>query len=542
MPNDVATLRTSSRHFKTSSHACMLALEHETVADQVCATSGVIATLTCGVITQAYAKSMINDKEMMESFWGLVEHLLNALLFALGGVVWGGIIANDGIRDGIFNGKEWYVLQAGVPISSVYFAERHSVLPRLFLLSSRIEDRAQEQLGRGYLLELWRTPRRDGYLLAIALDNHVRSVAADEPNRVAETTILFGMIGGIAFLTLCVNGTTSGPLLKKLGLAKSTETREKVLSIFKQNFKKHVVGKFVDLLADERFHGLDRDLIRHHISFLNGLTNDEFEEAIAAADAEANVRKASEQQKESFSDEGTLVTSHSAVELRTVYIEQLKFAYGKQTENGELDGRVEFLAYALQQGLEFTHDAVAKGSELNDWETSQITTPKSLNRAEKVSKSILTLGGQCNKSILADDRAHTVEYKNLRFDVHRAMAFIEAHRLARDQFNQQFKDGEFAEEAEMVMKESDAQVLQAKDMLNSLDEKDVEITATHIFCTIFLNQSAREIESLVTGGFLTEKEASGYIEDIEGQIASVWNCSGDLCKGKHEDVEAKEGV
>jgi NhaP-type Na+/H+ or K+/H+ antiporter len=51
----------------------MLALEHDTVADQVCATSGVIATLTCGVLTQAYAKSMINDKEMMESFWGLVE-------------------------------------------------------------------------------------------------------------------------------------------------------------------------------------------------------------------------------------------------------------------------------------------------------------------------------------------------------------------------------------------------------------------------------------------------------------------------------------
>jgi hypothetical protein len=236
------------------------------------------------------------------------------------------------------------------------------------------------------------------------------------------------------------------------------------------------------------------------------------------------------------------VNSHSAMELRTVYIEQLKFAYGKQTENGELDGRVEFLAYVLQQGLEFTHDAVVKGSKLNDWEMSQIMTPKSLNRAEKVSKSILTLGGHYNKSILADDRAHTVEYKNLRFDVHRAMAFIEAHRLARELFKQQFQDGEFAEEAEMVMKESDAQVLQAKDMLNSLDEKDVEITATHIFCTIFLNQSAREIESLVTGGFLTEKEASGYIEDIEGQIASVWNCSGDLCKGKNEDVEAKVGV
>lgn len=42
-------------------------------ADTVCATSGVIATLTCGVMTQAFGNAMINDPVRMDAFWGLVE-------------------------------------------------------------------------------------------------------------------------------------------------------------------------------------------------------------------------------------------------------------------------------------------------------------------------------------------------------------------------------------------------------------------------------------------------------------------------------------
>ena len=50
---------------------------------------------------------MINDPEMMSAFWGLVEQLLNTLLFALGGLVFGGIISNHGEREGYWTAKEW---------------------------------------------------------------------------------------------------------------------------------------------------------------------------------------------------------------------------------------------------------------------------------------------------------------------------------------------------------------------------------------------------------------------------------------------------
>jgi NhaP-type Na+/H+ or K+/H+ antiporter len=73
------------------------------VAD-VAQTSGIIATLFCGVTARAFGNSMINDQKLMGSFWESVESLLNTLLFTLAGVVWGTIISNE--RDQ-FDTKDW---------------------------------------------------------------------------------------------------------------------------------------------------------------------------------------------------------------------------------------------------------------------------------------------------------------------------------------------------------------------------------------------------------------------------------------------------
>jgi len=47
----------------------------------ICGTSGLIATVVCGIFTKAFGFTLINDPAMMESFWILVEALLNTLLF-----------------------------------------------------------------------------------------------------------------------------------------------------------------------------------------------------------------------------------------------------------------------------------------------------------------------------------------------------------------------------------------------------------------------------------------------------------------------------
>ena len=50
---------------------------------------------------------------------------------------------------------------------------------------------------------------------------------------------LFGFVGGVAFLTLVINGPTSGPLLKTLGLVTPTDTRKNVV----RNYEHHMVRR-----------------------------------------------------------------------------------------------------------------------------------------------------------------------------------------------------------------------------------------------------------------------------------------------------------
>lgn len=74
-----------------------------------------------------------------------------------------------------------------------------------------------------------------GIALAISLDAIVRRVTVNEEldaKYEEQTTKLFGFVGGIALLTLVVNATSAGPMLRKLGLADTSDIREKILVRF----------------------------------------------------------------------------------------------------------------------------------------------------------------------------------------------------------------------------------------------------------------------------------------------------------------------
>lgn len=82
---------------------------------------------------------------------------------------------------------------------------------------------------------------------------------------------LFGMIGGVAFLTLVINGPTSGYLLKKLGLITPTETRDKHIKNCREHMVLFTLKEFVSLLTEERFENVDFAVVKAHIPFLSKL-------------------------------------------------------------------------------------------------------------------------------------------------------------------------------------------------------------------------------------------------------------------------------
>ena len=162
--------------------------------------------------------------KLLEDFLCLLEHLLNTILFALGGIVWGAVVAT-GERLGKWKAIDWAymaMLYAMLHvIRGVLFGMVYPWTSRIGLKSDPKETFFQVYGGlRGAL----------GIALAIALDNEVAALAGGRFETEAElhTTQAFVMVGGIAMMTLVINGITAGPLLRKLGLADSTEARSMI--------------------------------------------------------------------------------------------------------------------------------------------------------------------------------------------------------------------------------------------------------------------------------------------------------------------------
>ena len=210
--------------------------------------SGVISVVLTGITAATFGGGMINSRSLMESFWHLVEHILNTVLFTLGGIVWGNAISNSDDRIAKFHSKDWsFLFLLYLLINVIQFF----LVTVFYPLLSRIGLgwRWEEALFVSY------SGLRGavGIAFAVSLDNEVFSATTEEDVVARDnTSTLFGHVGGIAFLTLWINGTLAGPLLRRLGLAKPTETRERVVKRFETIYYHRMLDDFVHLLTDPR--------------------------------------------------------------------------------------------------------------------------------------------------------------------------------------------------------------------------------------------------------------------------------------------------
>ena len=239
------------------------------VSEVVAGCSGVIAVVTTGIFTKAFAGGLISDWKVMDSFWSLLEHLLNTVIFALGGAVFGSIVIRPQ-----WTGRDWgYLFVLYIFVNLIRFACLFGSYP----LTSRIGLKTTWQET---FFSSWGGLRGAvGITLALALDNIVFTNTEDESVRIV-TTEIFGMVGGIALLTLCINGPLCGPLLKKLGLADSTEQRKHIVKCAEESARRRVLDDFVHLMTDERFFFVDFALVAYHCRFLRGLTAEDLRNAV----------------------------------------------------------------------------------------------------------------------------------------------------------------------------------------------------------------------------------------------------------------------
>lgn len=549
-----------------------------------CRMSGVIAVVVCGIVTRAFGGGLISDQGVMNSFWTLLEHLLNTLLFTLAGVEFGYIIADT---EQEWTGQDWgYLILLYLLVNVIRFV----LLGAFYPLLSRIGTKTNKEET---LFAAWSGLRGAvGITLALGLDSEVRELTTD-PETLILSYKLFGMVAGVAFLTLLINGPVSGLLLLKLGLADSSEARLRIVKAAEEAARRQLLDDFIHLMIDPRFYFVDFSLVVHHCPMLKDITAEELGDAVdnnresvhpnqyqipnldhvlpyipnsenlkrmleltkrdmfLGGGAFANNKVDLEDLPEEDADATEAPAENSAAllkDMRVMFVQLLKASYNAQIRDGELDPREYegFLSYSLLQSLEFAHERATKGNALNDWTLSQIVRTIQLDQTEHFGKLIgVRLYAWLRFKKQSEPHQH-LSYQHLRLEVLRAFSFIDAHLEAQEHLVKEFgkNEGELKLAVQQVLRESKEEVAKARSVLRSKTKKQLRDVISHHLCTILLNKAARYITRLTDSGILLPREATEELEKIEHNMLEVRSCPLSLedHPGRIHVVEEEEQV
>lgn len=518
------------------------------VAEVVCAQSGVLSVVFCGITTKAFASSIINDHLLMDKFWVLVEHLLNTVLFALGGVVWGTVISTrDTSRSKHYDGTDWgylivvYILM--MVIRFLLFGLAFPIISRIGLKSKWKETVFQSFGGlRGAV----------GIALAISLENEVAQQTDEGDQRRVATNQLLGITGGIALLTLFINGILGGPLIKKLKLTRASKERQKIIVRYENSIRRRLLEKLVYLLGEERFECVEYESIQNHIFQLKDITGEELKMAVRTVKevcpvhlyVEPNLsifdNHIEDEELESIkklakpklidhfrsavrriknmncsveiglADDVMSATpkEEELIELRLVFIELLQQVYNDDLAKGEIDTRRGIAMYELQRGIATTKDDAHNGLPIKILENSQ-------TRSRKVFAGI--------RSALANTMGRTAV--NIDYCI-KISSFIHAHKEAKEKFLRQFCHEIMTPAERKVLDEVDSQIKLADErMVYKLTDSNYAIGAKQamslLFLSMLLNDAALIVDQLVSNGLLKQAEGDHYLEEIDHKLENL---------------------
>jgi len=550
------------------------------VAESVLHTSGVLAVVLCGVTTKALGSSLINDVELMTSFWELVEHLLNTLLFAIGGTVWGTIISNVHPRE--FNATDWgYLFVLYVLLVIIRFALVFSFYP----LISRIG--LKSSINEAIFMSYGGLRGAVGIALAVSLDDVVFRATGDTGSEYCMmVTKLFGMVGGIAFLTLFINGSTAGALLKKLGLTKKSEVYEKLSATHYDTLKEKLLDGFVQYLSYPLFDNIDFGIVQHYVPDFQNLEFETLKQTVLKnkrgvpiEDYQApnldNVLPYLDmlgdedmtwcEDLKQFRMKGDYTGGLSSIgdsygasnekaflamqakhgarpetqQYRLFFLELVRSAYARYVDLGYI-GRNAFLHISLDQGLDFAVDAVNQGHALRDWEASNLVDQRYTNALYHF-YTILTNPFLRMFPGKKDRHIPGIGERGFMLDVNRAVTFIRGHERARALFQEEWgKDG-ISGCMECVLQESLHETKTAAKVLQDFDSHKVKVAMSQICSILLLSRESHFIADLSKKGLLPMTEATERLEELDELIANVGSCQSDH-EGITNDQTKEKGV
>ena len=567
------------------------------VADVLAGCSGIMCTITAGIVVKVLGEPFINDRDLTLHFWQVTAELLNTLLFALGGCLWGNIMSDPEQIDLMRRAKDWgYFFLLYFLLTVIRFVLVFGLYPitSRIGLGTNVKESVFMSYGgfRGTV----------GIALALSINITVKKYSQGNAEMILVVDQFFVVVGAISLITLLFNGMTSGPLLNALGLSAKEKTRKKVLDQYIRQMIQSSLQEYVRLLSQHRFRGIDHSIIKEHVPFLHDISFDDlmvaverhknntpvhlyvkprlehvfpylkgeqikkrvsqlssrslrgadklfisqsYEKLVARERTNSTpaVRRADDRRlwNDFFSApedptedcENEDCTDEDMSEVRLTYIEILKSAYYNQFKSGSLEDYGD-LPYSLLQGLKLCEEHCSE--PLNDWAGTKVASQTRVVLANSIFPVLLLRLKQLfrrERRFCSGLELLSPARFQMRFLIRLNLAFVNAHRHARREFASNFASSPLKPAEARILQESEAQIRLAEEDLKNIDRVDVITVKGHLLCLILLNQAVQFVEQLCKQNLIPEAAASELLEKLDKYVENVSLC--DKMELEHKD-------
>nr|ADK91080.1 SOS1 [Bruguiera gymnorhiza] len=426
--------------------------------------SGVLAVMTLGMFYTAVAKTAFKSEsqQSLHHFWEMVAYIANTLIFILSGVVIAESVLSS---DNLFHnkGNSWgHLLLLYVFVQLSRFVVVGVLYPFLRYFGYGLDWKEATIL-------IWSGLRG---AVALSLSLSIKRTSDNSKHISPEVGTLFVFFtGGIVFLTLIVNGSTTQFVLHLLALDKLSATKKRILDYTKYEMLNKALEAFGDLGDDEELGPADWPTVKRYIASLNSVEG-----------GPVHPHTTSE------SDDDLDITNIKDIRIRL--LNGVQAAYWGMIDEGRISQRT---ANILMQSVEEAID-LASHDPLCDW--------KGLKQHVNFPSYYKFL----QSGIFPQKLVTYFTVQRLESACYICAAFLRAHRIAQRQLYDFIGDSDIAS---MVINESQAEGEEARKFL-----EDVRVTfppglravKTRQVTYSVLNHLIEYVQNLEKIGLLEEKE------------------------------------